>query len=449
MEAENYLAGGYGLRLSIAAHQTGWRALREIAQTWQPKRLKGILVDPKFGVPFLAATQVFDVRPTPRKWLSLDRTESAATRFVPSGTVLVTCSGSVGRATLSHRPHEGVLITHDLLRVEPKEDDWWGWIYAFLRSPQARAMMVAAKYGHIIKHLEVAHLDALPVPDLTPELREKFQTQVKRILELRRRAHDLTATAEAHLLSLVPSLVSAQAGNEVFSIRASEMLSGRRRLEASRYTPAVDRVVQALGRDAVAVEKLEAVARTFVPGRFKHVYGDGGVPYLDSADILEVNPDITKFVLSLTPEEQDDYRVEPGWLLTPCSGQVYGNIGHTVLATEWHVGKILSNHIMRTCPKDNIRPGYLKCVMGHPAVGRPQLVRLAFGSSVPEIAPNDAATIAIPRFKRSEEDGIADTVDAATAAQGEADELEEQLAEEAENAIDWFLAGQPEGFLTV
>src|SRR4051812_26369108 len=67
MEADNYLAGGYGLRLAIQARAAGWRPLRGFASVWQPSRLKGIQVGPDYGTPFLAATQVFDIRPVSRK----------------------------------------------------------------------------------------------------------------------------------------------------------------------------------------------------------------------------------------------------------------------------------------------------------------------------------------------------------------------------------------------
>jgi hypothetical protein len=151
-------------------------------------------------------------------------------------------------------------------------------------------------------------------------------------------------------------------------------------------------------------------------------------------------------VLSLTPEEQEDYRVEPGWLLIPCSGQVYGNLGHVVIATEWHLGKILSNHIMRICPAQDIRSGYLSCVLGHPSVGRPLTVRFAFGSSVPEIAPEDVATLIVPRLSSQVEDKIADLAEAAASAQDEADELEERISAEAEELIDAYLAGDTARF---
>ena len=128
MEAENFLASGFGTRVAIEAKGAGWTRLSNVARTWQPSRLKGIQVSPEFGTPFLAATQLYDVRPAPRKWLSLERTGDHAQRFVDEGTILVTCSGSVGRATLAHSTIKGVLISHDLLRIEALDPDWWGWI---------------------------------------------------------------------------------------------------------------------------------------------------------------------------------------------------------------------------------------------------------------------------------------------------------------------------------
>lgn len=90
MEAENFLASGFGIRLAIEAKAGGWSTLSTVARTWQPSRLKGIQVSQEYGTPFLAATQVFDVRPIPRKWLSLERTEDNSGRFVEAGTILVT-----------------------------------------------------------------------------------------------------------------------------------------------------------------------------------------------------------------------------------------------------------------------------------------------------------------------------------------------------------------------
>lgn len=447
MEAENYLAGGYGVRLSLDAKREGRTTLEQLARVWQPSRLKGILVSPEYGTPFLAATQVFDLRPAPRKFLSLDRTDNVADRMVSPGQILVTCSGSVGRATLAHLPHKDKLISHDLLRVSPKQDKHYGWVYAFLRSKQGRAMMGAAQYGHIIKHLEVGHLNSLPVPLPRNDVLARFSAGVKKVLELRIEAAEKAELAEKRFEACFPSLGRLPSASEGFEVRASALFGGRRRLEASCFVPSVNAINTAFAKDARKVQPLsEVTERVFVPGRFKHVYGDGGMPYLDSADILEVNPDITKFVLSLSLEEQADYHVEPGWLLMPCSGQVYGNVGHTVLATEWYVGKVLTNHIMRIVPNDRIRGGYLQCVLGHPRLGRPRVVRFAFGSSVPEVAAADVATTVVPRLDSGVERELADLMDQSAVARDRADELEQAIGEEAELLIDAYLAGEGDSF---
>lgn len=448
MEAENYLAGGYGMRLALDAKTSGRTTLADIARVWQPSRLKGILVSPEYGTPFFAATQVFDLRPAPRKFLSLERTDSVVDRMVDPGQILVTCSGSVGRATLAHRPHQGVLISHDLLRVTPNDGKHWGWVYAFLRSPQGRAMMSAAQYGHIIKHLEVSHLNSLPVPAPRDVVLAEFDVKARKLLQLRIEAFEKAAQAELKFEQSFPSLRPHPSSDTGFEVKASELFGKRRRLDASCFVPSVRAVVDAFRRDARNVVQLnELTSKVFVPGRFKHVYGEGGMPYLDSADILEVNPDITKHVLSLSTEEQKEYHVEPGWILMPCSGQVYGNVGHTVLATEWHVGKVLTNHIMRIVPNNKVRGGYLQCVLGHTGLGRPRVVRFAFGSSVPEVASFDVQTTAIPRLAPSIENELADLMEESAVARDQADELEQNLGDDAEALVDAFLAGDTRPFL--
>lgn len=448
MEAENYLAGGHGLRVAIEARPAGHVRLGDLAEVWQPSRLKGIQVAREYGTPFLAATQVFDFRPVPRKWLAVEQTSDASGRFVTKGTIMVTCSGSVGRATLATAAHENTFISHDLMRITPKRQEHWGWLYAFLRSPQGRAMMSAAQYGHVIKHLEVDHLEALPLPLPNEGVLALFDVMARAILVKRERAFALAVEAESSYGKLF-NYQAAGEGEAAFTVDASELFKGHRRLEGSCHVPAVKRIAEALAGRAKRVVPLgEVTSRIFVPGRFKHIYSDGGIPYLDSADLLEMNPDVQKFVVSLSPAEQEDYRVEPGWLLAPSSGQVYGNLGQTVIATEFHVGKILSNHILRICPNDKIRSGYLQCVLGHPSLGRPQLVRLAFGSSVPEIAVEDVAAIHVPRLDARVETRLADLEEEAARERDAADSLEQSLAAEADELIEKFLEGDANAFTT-
>ena len=443
MEAENFLASGFGTRLAIESKAAGWTRLVDVARIWQPSRLKGIQVSPEFGTPFLAATQVYGVRPIPRKWLSLNRTSDHAQRFVEEGTILLTCSGSVGRATLTHSAINGVLISHDLLRVEANQEDWWGWIYAYLRAPTVREMMKSARYGHIIKHLETHHLDELPILLLQQDLRAPYDQRAIKIIGFRDRAHNLVDRAEAEYLNAIGTRPEIDDATSGFATKASAMFSRGRRLEGNYHNPPARAAERAVQSGAQRIDVLgDLVERVFVPGRFKHIYGDEGVPYLDSAQILEVAPDINKRVLSLKGKKQADYLVSAGTLLIPCSGQLHGIIGSVWLATDWHENKVLTNHILRIVPKSKpeIRIGYLQAVLSHPLLGRPRVLKGAFGSSVPELSPDDVSGISVPRLPTAIEDKIADMMEEAATLRTQADELEKQIADEAEGHLNQFLS---------
>jgi hypothetical protein len=122
MEAENFLASGYGTRIAFEAKASGSGRLSEFAKVWQPPRLKGTVVAPEFGKPYLAATQVFDMRPVSRRFLSVNRIADLNALETRHGQILVTRSGSVGRSTLTHLAHGHHIISDDLLRVEAKDN---------------------------------------------------------------------------------------------------------------------------------------------------------------------------------------------------------------------------------------------------------------------------------------------------------------------------------------
>jgi type I restriction enzyme S subunit len=446
LEADAYLASGYGERLAIESRETGWKTLGALARVWQPSRLKGIQVSKSYGTPFLAATQVFALRPSPRKFLSLDRTDDSTNRFVDSGTILVTCSGNVGRTTLAYRPLEETLISHDLLRVDALRPTNWGWLYSYLRSSRCRAMMTAAQYGHVIKHLEIAHLNALPVPDITDKDRNFFHRGVTQVLEMRNKAVDLIREAEKLLADAVGPVHDAddQAG---FSVSSDVLFGKRRRLEAAFHHPHARAILNTFDRQGLAVETLDDVTdRVWWLTRFKRVFGEGGMPYLSSDDLFSVNPPIAKRVMIEQADAPDDYFVQAGWIMMACSGQTYGLNGSVALLDKRHETNFFSHDIVRIVPtRKKIRPGYLYAVLGHPDLGRPLVIRNAYGTSIPHLDPADVATIPIVRLDPSLEAKIADRMEEAVALRAESDALENNLGDRADQIIEAFIHDQGPG----
>jgi hypothetical protein len=453
MEAENYLSSGYGLRLAIESRPIGWQRFERFASVTLPYRHKGIHVSPEHGTPFLAATQVFDIRPVPRKWLAIEKWDDASDLLTKPGDILVTRSGNVGRAVLATVSLNGVLISDDLLRVAPIDQMQWGWIYAYLRSPQARAMMTSAQYGHIIKHLETSHLNALPVPVVIDERARKFHAQTAAILDLRNRAYRLTLEAEERFEAALGSLKVQDLGEAGFNIRAAEaFFTGRRRFEGSFHNPGAAALRSYLAKHGQGFTKIyDAGYDVWVPGRYKRIPAEDGVDYYDSADLLEVCPVPTKRFADCDFGDEYCGRVKSGWLLVPCSGQVYGIIGSIVMSGTSLDGQVVSNHVMRLAARSDVtmRAGYLLVALSHPKLGRPMVKALPFGSSVPEIDPAEFAALEVVRLADKEEEAIADLAEESAIFRAQADEKERAMGAAAGDLIDRFVAGNKEDFVTI
>jgi len=443
LEAETYLSSGYGIRTAIESKPAGWRRLSELATSWQPSRLKGIQVSRNVGTPFLAATQVFDVRPVPRKWLALAKTSDAPNRFLSPGTVVVTCSGSVGRPTLASDVHRDVLISHDLLRIRPLDERNHGWIYAYLLAEQTRAMTKSAHYGHIIKHLETSHLDALPVPDVDDATARNFSKRVGKVMELRNKGYALTLEAEALFSKALGDIKINDWGEAGFSVKGAEALfSGRRRFDATIHNPGVAKLRRFLTENGHGFTTIsDAGYDVWLPTRFRRVPAEDGVLLVDSADLTEVNPDLKKKIADGDFGDPSRGRVEPGWVLMARSGQTYGIIGTTVLAGENLTEKVISDHVMRIRPgsKTLIKPGYLVTAMSHPVFGRPLIKALAYGSSIPEIEVADIESYPVVRLQEANESTIDELATSAAQTSAAADILEREITSDAEQVIAKFV----------
>jgi len=300
-------------------------------------------------------------------------------------------------------------------------------------------MATGAQYGHIIKHLEEKHLAALPIPKLPTARLAGFNAKTQTVLKLRNEYVAKTRAAEATYEAHFAKRKQAAASEAGFIVKAAKAFSGRgRRLEASYHHPAVSATVKQLAGGALRMESLrEAGYEAWTPKRFKRQPAQDGFTLVDSSDLTEVNPDLTKRIAEVGMLDAYKARVEPGWLLMACSGQTYGIIGSPIIAGEDLVGKVVSNHVMRLRRTNDDAPlsGYVLTALAHPTLGRPRVKALAFGSSVPEIEVEDLLDLAIPRLDAVRESAIAVLAQEAAAARARADILERELADEAEAVV--------------
>ena len=301
-------------------------------------------------------------------------------------------------------------------------------------------MMQGTHYGNVIKHLEVSHLEQIPVP-MVARLGDEIHERIGAAFAAREEAYRLDMTARRRFADAMSDQPKTPPEGG-YAVQASKLFHGRRRLEASAHSPTAQLVARTYERNAESIDRLGQIARVFLPARFKRIYGEQGTTYLDSGPAFKVNPELSKFLTPATPIDFDAYMVKRGWLLMARSGQVYGINGQAILADRWHEGKVITEHIIRIVPDDTIRPGYLQTMLSHPTLGKPLVVSKAYGTSVPELAVEDIERLPIPRLAVKEEEEIADAAERASELRMRANDEENEAVAKLEGELVYELSGQ-------
>ncbi|MDR0593438.1 MAG: hypothetical protein LBG60_09360 [Bifidobacteriaceae bacterium] len=445
MEARSYLSDGYGIGQRIAALPATAR-FGQLADVWQPPRLKGYAVPEGKGTPFLSAGQAFELRPRARKWLSEATVPHYNRRLVEAGWLLLSCSGQVGRVTAVYPHHAGKVMTHDLLRLVPENASDYGWLYAYMRTPQFLSVARAAQYGAMIKHLDPGHVNALPVPLPPPSVRRRVGQLAERAVGARREASALLDRADRLYEALINPAGVALPSRDWGPVPARRLFEGRRRLDGQHWAPRV-KAVEALlaGAATHGVDTVAGVTRRVELGnRFKRSFGPKGTPYYSASDLFDVNASATKRVYAGLLKDASPYYLRAGWIVMACSGQAYGLLGRSLVLGEQHEGVFGSHDLIRIEPDPvSIRTGYLQTVLSNETYGRLLVVRHAFGTTVPHLDPVDIRAVPVPRFSRDREAEVADSSEQAFAKSAEADRLENLATRQAAEAIQALLGEKP------
>ncbi|HZR50024.1 MAG TPA: hypothetical protein VFB06_10950 [Streptosporangiaceae bacterium] len=414
-----------------------------MADVWKPGRLKGIAVDPNYGAPFLSAGQVFEANPRPRKWISLSKTKGASDCYVDRWTLLVSRSGTVGRVTVAHQPQIDVVLSDDLLRVVSRHSEDLGWLYAYMRTTNFRMMATTLKYGHVIKHLEASHLKTLPVIQVAPVITQRMTEATKEIFRKRDEAQDLVSQAEKLYFDALGGYLPSASYDTFYAISSINLRIGRRRLDAYYYNRIAAEIEQGIDLAARSTDSLEDVcSNIFYPKRFRRFFGNSGTPYRSAEELFDLNAPITKRIYASLVERRDDYMLHAGWLVMACSGQIYGLNGAVSLLTQRHEGIFASHDLIRLIPNsDKVRAGYLLLALGNLPLGRPVVVRNAYGTSIPHLDVTDVAKIRIPRIADEVEREISSLMVRAVDLQAQADDLEDRITDEAEEIVARFIRG--------
>lgn len=379
-----------------------------LATSYTGARFKRVWVE-RSDLPIYQPSTIVDVKPSPDGYISkLTQTNIDALK-VHRGQVLMTCSGTIGKVSFVSKTLDNKIFSHDLLRIDCKENIDQGYIYAYLKSNLGNKILLTNSYGAVITHIEPEHLATVPIPDAPKEIKERIHNLIVQSYELRDESNDLIDQAtqllidELHLPDIHDFDVKDYKKNapvETYSVKLSD-LNGR--ADASYHVPIVDAIVEHLKKYADEVTTIgdpRISNAVLLPPRFARVYVDEGYGrvLIGGKQLYELDPSSKKY-LSNTKHKKllDQLEVYQNTVLITRSG----TIGKVAFVPKHWEHWIPSDHIIRVVPANDAIAGYLYIFLCSD-YGYELITRYTYGSVVDEIDDNHVRQIAIPLLKNKE-----------------------------------------------
>lgn len=257
-------------------------------------RFARIFVKAENGVPFLSSSDIIGLRPERGRYLSRKHTKRLDDLRIKPWDVLISCSGTIGNASLASPRMGEWALSQDAIRITAPDRDTAGYIAAFLRSTWGRHQISGVTYGSVIQHIEPIHLRGILIPDL-PAIRRIAIGRAFVDAALKRDAANVKldeADAKLSTALKMPPLPVSDKGPVISKVHAANWAG---RLDAAYHNPTARWVEERLRDcglplmwlgDARLTKAIKGVTkfrkRVYVP--------KGGIPLLSSKQLFQVDP---------------------------------------------------------------------------------------------------------------------------------------------------------------
>ena len=168
--------------------------LEDLASLDLPGRFPRIWAqDSGHGIPYFNATDLITITAlgsaSPERFISRESETDLDQLIVRKESLVMTCSGTIGRVYCVTDRIDGWVATHDLIRIRPKTDIS-GFLLAWLSTPVAKAQIHRPVYGSQVDHINAHHISGLLVPTLPEAQTRAINRSVLDALAARERALD-------------------------------------------------------------------------------------------------------------------------------------------------------------------------------------------------------------------------------------------------------------------
>lgn len=387
-EAEHYLNDNSFLCLALERNKDNCDTLENLATVFNPPVFKRQFCKPTSkSVQYFQSSDVQNAEEFSPVHIFKGQAESL-NLLVNKGDVLVTGFGTIGNTRLVSKHQDGVCYANNVCRIRTNSNIPNGFIYAFMTSKYGYAQLNNNASGSVVRYIEAPGIKRT----LVPRVPESFQKEVDDLIQAsaRLREEATEALEEAHTLIEDKFRVSAKKKSSCVSI-SSIRSSHNKRFEAFYHTSENRNIYDYIIQNFEYKTLGELTSKIFRPGIFKREYVADGVTFLGGADILMQIPDSEKKLSYRQVEKMPELKVKRNWILVTCGG----TIGNTVIIDGQLEKCVISQHVMRIVPKDEVLKGYLYAVLSS-KIGHSLITMHSTGSVIPQIESHHLELVPVP-----------------------------------------------------
>ena len=387
-EAEHYLNDNSFLCLVLECNKDNCDTLENLATVFNPPVFKRQFCKPTSrSVQYFQSSDVQNAEEFSPVHIFKGQAESL-NLLVNKGDVLVTGFGTIGNTRLVSKHQDGVCYANNVCRIRTNSNIPNGFIYAFMTSKYGYAQLNNNASGSVVRYIEAPGIKRT----LVPRVPESFQKEVDDLIQesARLREEATEALEEAHTLIEDKFRVSAKKKSccgSISSIRSSH----NKRFEAFYHTSENRNIYDYIIQNFEYKTLGELTSKIFRPGIFKREYVADGVTFLGGANILMQIPDSEKKLSYRQVEKMPELKVKRNWILVTCGG----TIGNTVIIDGQLEKCVISQHVMRIVPKDEVLKGYLYAVLSS-KIGHSLITMHSTGSVIPQIESHHLELVPVP-----------------------------------------------------
>jgi type I restriction enzyme, S subunit len=414
LDARRYAEGALAARSRIIDGPFAWLPLERVARIFRgPLHKRHFIRDKARSVPYLAASDVTRIDLPSDMRLSNALTPVLPILRVKSGWTLISSAGTIGDATYVRDELTKFAISQDMLRVAPFDNILSGYLFAYLSTKAARALLRFRTYGSVVDRIEPQHVADLPVPLPESTMQYRLHNLVVRAAQARTAASELLGEATAYLDSLIGPMPSTH--DHSFALGITHCSQLNMRLDAFHH---VGWATEGGSYSGTPIGELGQVTR---PGIIKRIFVERGVPFISGIDAFQLRVPFRQYIMRSEAAKSGDL-IKEHQILVQRSGQRYGLIGRPAYVGSRMNGWAASEHLMRITlsnDRDVARVFAFLCSES----GHRTLLRSSYGTSIPELNPEGLAAIKVPQMP----DRLIVNVAAALALREQSD-LDEELA---------------------